>query len=315
MALPYPKRPPMFAMKAMRLMVKTCLAQRIGADGVMLLMVVASTEDAAHYRRPVDFWNEQLAPLCGFTVSKLRRVRDKCVESGWLAYEPGAKSRAARYWVQIPDYAIDLDDAPSDEGHDREFLRTSEQESAISLRTGAQQSQDSCAPVEQNPAGMCAGIRQESGRNVRNIQPVPIPDPIPNKTPLPPSGLPPDFDQVQAEAEFIAQWNATPGVVICHRHALGSNLSRQFADHVASSPGWLHRARDALRKFPLPFYESIRRPMSLKKFLEEGTVDGIIAGTYDQPRDSGTSHDPSGARINGATKFDAATAVTGPREV
>src|SRR5262249_31318948 len=47
--------------------------------------------------------------------SALKRVRQKCVESGWLVYEPGAKGRAARYWVQIPERFLSTDDAPTDE--------------------------------------------------------------------------------------------------------------------------------------------------------------------------------------------------------
>jgi hypothetical protein len=292
----YPKRPPMFAMKAVRLMVKTCLAQRLGADGVMLLTVIASTEDAAHYRRPVDYWNEQIAPLCGFTVSKFRRVRDKCVESGWLAYVPGSKSKAAQYWLTIPEYAEGLDDAPTDEGHDAGLLRTS-----------AQESQDSSAPVCRNPAGIRQECAQESGRNVRNILPVPDPVPDPKEIPPTPTGIPEDFDQITAEATFIANWNKTPGTVPYHRSALPHDLSRDFTGHIANDPGWLHRARDALGRFPLHWYVGTKSKMSLTKFLKPTTVDEILAGSYDSAGPSGRSGKSGRNLVGPGDRFDEST--------
>ncbi len=49
-----------FAMKFLRLLVKTAAAQTIGTDGCWLLTIVVTTEDKTRYRRGVTFYNEQL---------------------------------------------------------------------------------------------------------------------------------------------------------------------------------------------------------------------------------------------------------------
>jgi hypothetical protein len=113
----YPKRPSHFAHKAVRAMVKTCVAQEHGQGVFALLCVIAHTEDARHYTSPVTFWNEQLAAVAGFAnVKAMDRQRAKAVESGWLVYIPGAKAKPGKYWVSIPPQFSILDDAPTDEG-------------------------------------------------------------------------------------------------------------------------------------------------------------------------------------------------------
>ena len=114
----YPARPPFFAMRFVRAMVKTCVATEHGADVFALLTIVATTEDAAHYRRAVVFLNDQLASVCGLSLKQLKRVRERAVSAGWLHYVPGRRGVAPRYWVTIPDHAADLDDLPTDEGDD-----------------------------------------------------------------------------------------------------------------------------------------------------------------------------------------------------
>lgn len=113
----YPKRPAFFANKAVRAMVKTCVAQEHGQGVFSLLCVIAHTEDARHYTSPVTFWNEQLAAVAGFAnVKAMDRQRTKAVESGWLVYIPGGNRTPGKYWVCIPPKFSDLDDNPSDEG-------------------------------------------------------------------------------------------------------------------------------------------------------------------------------------------------------
>lgn len=116
MAATYPKRTSHFANRFTRLLVKACVANEIGPDAVLLLIAVVHTEDAKGYRGPVTFWNGQLYPLVGCgSESSLKRVRTKCVNAGWLVYVPGAKGKAAAYWVTIPPGFGGWDDNPSDE--------------------------------------------------------------------------------------------------------------------------------------------------------------------------------------------------------
>lgn len=109
----YPKRPPFFALRFLRVVLKSCAGQIIGAEGVCLLLAVAQVEDSKRYTDAPTFWNEQLVPLaCCRNWAALDRARKRCVEAGWLHYEAGGKSKVGRYWVKIPPHLEVLDDAP-----------------------------------------------------------------------------------------------------------------------------------------------------------------------------------------------------------
>ena len=119
MAEKYPEREQFFANRFIRLMVKCCVANEIGSNAFSLLTIIVSTEDASHYRRGVTFYDGQLMPLLGITSNKtMYRIRKRAIELGWLHFEPGHKGKASTYWVLIPKYAENLDDYPTDEGHD-----------------------------------------------------------------------------------------------------------------------------------------------------------------------------------------------------
>lgn len=149
----YPKRPPFFALKVIRLMVKTCVMNEYGAQVFGLVAAVVATEDSAKYRRAVTFYDSQLMPIVGAkSRDTLGRVREKAVNSGWLHYEPGRKGTPGRYWTTIPAAAEAFTDAPVDENPEE---------------YGA----DSSAPVRQqphqNPAECAVETAPEPGRNSR----------------------------------------------------------------------------------------------------------------------------------------------------
>ena len=145
----YPKRPPFFAYRFCRLMAKACLANRIGPEGCWLLTIIAQTEDAAGYRQPVTFWNGQLTPLVGVgSESAFRRLREKCVNAGWLHYRAGRKGVAPAYWVVVPPESGGLPDGPSDERPEKYF--------ASMPATGEQE-------TGEQPAGMRRESEQETG--------------------------------------------------------------------------------------------------------------------------------------------------------
>ena len=116
----YPQRPPFFAQRFIRLLSRTCAAQTIGTDAAWLLAVIATTEDAARYKRPVTYYNGQLMPLLGFTRwHRLEAARKAAVDGGWLHFESPGNGRQRRpgiYWVTIPEHANGLHDSPVDEG-------------------------------------------------------------------------------------------------------------------------------------------------------------------------------------------------------
>ena len=108
----YPQRESHWAHKLVRLMLRSCAAQDIGADGFTLVTAIAHTEDAKRYCGAVTFWNEQLMPLLGFNSwGQLDRARTKAVEAGWLHYECGGKRKVGRYWTTIPAGLTDTTDS------------------------------------------------------------------------------------------------------------------------------------------------------------------------------------------------------------
>lgn len=164
----YPRREPFFAMRIIRLMTKSAAAMEIGSDGVALVAIVAAQEDACRYTRPVNFWNNQLAPLIGVRGGDpdgLRRVRERCVRAGWLQYKPGNKRQPARYFVTIPAAVSVLPDGSSDESL-QEYAAH-----AAPIQTR------SCRDSAENLPGIC----QESAENPPPSSPSPLPNPIPGE--------------------------------------------------------------------------------------------------------------------------------------
>lgn len=142
----YPKRQKFFAHKFCRAMLKMCIANELGADVCWLLTVIAHTEDAGGYRKPVTFFNSQLASVCGFgSIDKLERARKKAISAGWLNYIPGRRDAAPRYFVVIPDRFSDLDDLPSDDGRNEYGCTTAERPQ--NDRTGADETAGSLRAV------------------------------------------------------------------------------------------------------------------------------------------------------------------------
>lgn len=130
----YPKREAFFAHRYCRLLVKTCAANIIGAEGCWLLTNIALLEDAKRYTGPVSFWNGQLFPLVGLSNEwALHRLRLKCVAARWLHYIPATRGRAALYWVTIPDEYLAIPDGPCDENPAELFPSASARETSTNI--------------------------------------------------------------------------------------------------------------------------------------------------------------------------------------
>ncbi|MEL7500050.1 MAG: hypothetical protein AAFN77_20785 [Planctomycetota bacterium] len=110
----YPKRPKFFAAKFCRVLTKAAAAMDIGPETCWMLTVIAMQEDSCRYRKPVNYWNEQLMTLCGFRSRKrLITARSKAVDFGWLVYIKGGNRKPGKYWVQVPHpYSIESDSGP-----------------------------------------------------------------------------------------------------------------------------------------------------------------------------------------------------------
>lgn len=100
----YPRdraRGEVFAMRFLRELAQAQAAGEVGPTGCWLLTVVVTTEDQTRYRGPVNFFNSQLCLLLGVTENTLDQARQRAVDAGWLAYEPGGPRRPGRYFVLI----------------------------------------------------------------------------------------------------------------------------------------------------------------------------------------------------------------------
>jgi hypothetical protein len=161
----YPKasRGSFFAHKFVRLLMKSCAAQDMGQNAVLLCVFIAHTEDAMHYSGACRFWNEQLLSVMGFRSAKqLDAARDKAVEAGWLVYDRAGNRSVGRYWVTIPEQFATLTDSPTGENGPA----ASGNHSAI----------HSTNHSESDPN--TARIRHESGTN-QGVSSNPVPDPVP----------------------------------------------------------------------------------------------------------------------------------------
>lgn len=109
----YPTREPYYAHRLTRLLFKSCAAQSIGQDAVLLVIHIAHTEDAARYQGPVRFWNSQLNEVLGFRSPKsLNTARRRAVESGWLMYQRKNDRADGLYFTTIPRSVMAFDDEP-----------------------------------------------------------------------------------------------------------------------------------------------------------------------------------------------------------
>ena len=276
----YPKRDSHFAHRFVRATMKTCLANEIGSVAVLMLNYVAHTEDAAHYRRPVTFYNEQLAAVLGVTVKSMIIARTKAVESGWLHHVPGGKGYAAKYWVTIPSHASGLDDMPTDEGDgpstDLSPVKTTEEKT--------DKHHINTYPCK-NYRGNGVEATEEMGRKLQGkgvtINPIPIPNPnkegggeifLPEQ--LPSTAV--DYYFNEHETKFLAVWNATKGTQ--RKTVMGGNQKRMFHLRLAD-PDWAENWPRALQKFPLPFWAD-RGGVGLTKFLEPQFVDMVLENAY-----------------------------------
>lgn len=137
----YPNRNKCFAHNYSRVIVESGAACDIGMDALCLCMHIAHLEDARHYSGPVKEWNSRLCQVFGVSDNKLRRIRDKAVEAGWLHYERGNTRFVGVYWALIPS----------------QFGEMASQGTSLGDRTGEILSQQISSTSDVSPVGSSEG--------------------------------------------------------------------------------------------------------------------------------------------------------------
>ncbi|WP_437188296.1 hypothetical protein SH668x_001734 [Planctomicrobium sp. SH668] len=273
----YPQRDSFFAHKFCRLMVKVCLANELGADACYLLMVIAHTEDAAHYRRATTWFNGQLMTVLGISQQKtLIRIRKTLIDAGWLHYEEGGKGKAGRYWVLIPQEAIGIDDQPSDEGDSMPVALSEIQ------RNGNQEDKSSTAHCHSN--GKRSGSDRHNHSTLSQTPPL-IPTPLEEGEKPPPPPTKEFQDVVDAWNNLPAPFPKCSKISGKRKAALKSRLSDR---------DWRESWPAALARLPIsPFLRGENERgwvADVDFFLKTDSVTKILEGKYSSNGKASTSN-------------------------
>lgn len=269
----YPQRPKFWANRVIRKMNKSCAANEIGPEGFTLVSTIAMTEDAKRYLAAVTFFNGQLMPITGLrSESRLDRTRKRCIETGWLHYEPGTKSTPGRYWTLIPEHAEPFSDAPID---DDAF------------------DQSGFPPDSPNESrGNPETIREASAKNPkskhRTFIPSPNPSPVPKENERTLSrpkkagrSPPPLADQLPPFDEIERYWNESFGVSHTLTDSRRDKLKTRWKDATFRT-----RWREAIDRMSVSDFcrglndrrwianlDFFLKPDTLTKTLDEGIYD------------------------------------------
>jgi hypothetical protein len=265
---------PIYLARVLRALRDRHVVNRYGSEVYALLVTILTTQDEFKHRRPIDYHNEQLMLAAGIrSLSSLKRVRAKAIESGWLLYSAGAKNRPPTYLVQIPMDALDAPDNETPAAQrSTPTPNTGPEMVRNSLNTGPnldQKREDSGSKMNQNPA-RCPALSPHSGSemtlNAAHLH-----------TRSRSSHLRCDSTP-ELEAEFFEKWNKLPGV---HKATKTEGKRLNQLRTRLRDPDW--NWRGAMAKFPLPCTQG--EPGGWEPdvdwFLKPDSVMHILEGKYD----------------------------------
>lgn len=101
----YPQRPNGFAAAFVKMLSHAEVANDIGPNACWLLTTVVMEEERHRYAGPARMWLATATQRCGIPAwSTFRRLRLKCIERGWLAYEEPTGPNATNQSVAAIDF-------------------------------------------------------------------------------------------------------------------------------------------------------------------------------------------------------------------
>ncbi|ADG70090.1 hypothetical protein Plim_4283 (plasmid) [Planctopirus limnophila DSM 3776] len=115
---PYPRRPPYFALKFLRL-VDRFFGPQYNPRIVQILMYVVLTEDRRRYASEPTFWLSQIRDRIGLKDdSHTAALIQQAVQSGWLYWHKPSNRELATAWVLVPlAYECELSNGSEAEDH------------------------------------------------------------------------------------------------------------------------------------------------------------------------------------------------------
>ncbi|WP_010588550.1 hypothetical protein [Schlesneria paludicola] len=101
----YPSRGKLELFHVIKLLSHPYVAQTLGPSGCNLIRVIATIEDEQGGTTAVLAIDNQILPRLGMSGKTLVEARRRCIESGWLHYEPSeGKGIPSRMWVTVPSW-------------------------------------------------------------------------------------------------------------------------------------------------------------------------------------------------------------------
>ena len=177
-------RPKFFAYKIIRAMTKSRAVDDIGAQGFVLVSIVATTEDATRYKKAVKFWSNPLMQDCGIGSKKtFSKIRDKCVEYGWLEYENTGTRSPGSYFAKIPDHLFEEADGHTGEELEDQLVASL----GVKNTPNATPNRKPIEPLIVNQSDPQLGTNPTPPSTL-SLNRCPDPSPSPDKPPKPPKG-------------------------------------------------------------------------------------------------------------------------------
>lgn len=100
----YPRRPPFFAMSAMRLMSHYAVAGEVGLLGFAILVEVVLTEDRRRYSSPPRFWASSFYDRFARGKDAVGEAISRCQVKGWLHWDQPSHRVQATAWLTLPQW-------------------------------------------------------------------------------------------------------------------------------------------------------------------------------------------------------------------
>lgn len=80
------------------------VARALGKSGLNLVRVIVSMENQMFFRQAVLITDDDLRPRVDCSEKTLVEARRRCIEAGWIHYEPATMGQSSRIWTKVPQW-------------------------------------------------------------------------------------------------------------------------------------------------------------------------------------------------------------------